>query len=503
MAPVDADDLEAGAGRPDRRQAAMDAAPDLRAARAGDHHPPHLRRGLGLHRPVVRREPAPVPGAHRRRPDRQVRRLPLRRRLLRQHRHALGAASADAARHQVRRASRSPIRSAFRCACARPSSSASRTPSGSPPWRSPTPTAAATGRIAASTGSAGFEEGGQWAVDVPAGRHASCAIAVMAKASIPGRAKTRLSPAAHPGGGSQPQHQLPARRRRQPDRRVGARQHRGLHGVRPRRQREVLPRHPAGSDRPHRDRGAKLRRLPVPRGDDPARRRPRCRLPPQLGQPDLAYRLPHGRRHRPGRAGRSHRARALDRRRLLSPRAEAAAPPAVRGHRLEHRAGRRADACARARGRPPRSPAPLLVRRRRPRRRCACWWASCSRTAASASGEAGRRPPPGRGASSAGCSTPPISPPSSPSPCPQASSHDQPHARRRPRRASRSHGSLRWRPALVALTAAGPSAASRLRRWALMLDLRRRRRGHPAGAAARGRRRSARCPDRDSRRRAR
>jgi uncharacterized protein len=30
--------------------------------------------------------------------------------------------------------------------------------------------------------------------DVPAGRHASCAIAVMAKASIPGRAKTRLVP---------------------------------------------------------------------------------------------------------------------------------------------------------------------------------------------------------------------------------------------------------------------------------------------------------------------
>ena len=73
--------------------------------------------------------------------------------------------------------------------------------------------------------------------------------------------------------------------------------------------------------------------------DDAARRRPRCRVPAQLRQPDAAHRLPRGRRHRAGRARRPRRARALDRRRLLSHRPEAAAPPAVRGRRLEHRAG--------------------------------------------------------------------------------------------------------------------------------------------------------------------
>ena len=75
---------------------------------------------------------------------------------------------------------------------------------------------------------------------------------------------------------------------------------------------------------------------------------------------------------------------------------------------------------ARARARPPGAPAALLVRRRRPRRAAPAGAASCSRSAASASGEAGRRPPPGRGASSAGCSTPPTSPPGSPSPCPSS-----------------------------------------------------------------------------------
>ena len=46
----------------------------------------------------------------------------------------------------------------------------------------------------------------------------SCAIAVMAKASIPGRAKTRLVPPLDAGRGGRPQHHLPARCRRQPDR---------------------------------------------------------------------------------------------------------------------------------------------------------------------------------------------------------------------------------------------------------------------------------------------
>ena len=49
------------------------------------------------------REPAPVPRAHRCRFDCQVRRLPLCGRLLRKHRYALGAASADVAGDEVRR----------------------------------------------------------------------------------------------------------------------------------------------------------------------------------------------------------------------------------------------------------------------------------------------------------------------------------------------------------------------------------------------------------------
>ena len=56
------------------RQAALDRAADLRTAGAGIDHPPHLRRGLGLYRPVVGREPQAVPGARRRRPHRQIRR---------------------------------------------------------------------------------------------------------------------------------------------------------------------------------------------------------------------------------------------------------------------------------------------------------------------------------------------------------------------------------------------------------------------------------------------
>ena len=58
VAPVDADTwkLELAGLIEDKRP--WTASPDLRAARAGDHRPPHLRRGLGLHRPVVRREPA-------------------------------------------------------------------------------------------------------------------------------------------------------------------------------------------------------------------------------------------------------------------------------------------------------------------------------------------------------------------------------------------------------------------------------------------------------------
>ncbi len=51
--PVDAAGWRLELSRPHRRQAPVDAATDLRSAGAGNHHPAHLRRGLGLYRPVV------------------------------------------------------------------------------------------------------------------------------------------------------------------------------------------------------------------------------------------------------------------------------------------------------------------------------------------------------------------------------------------------------------------------------------------------------------------
>ena len=77
------------------------------------------------------------------------------RRLFELDRHGDGAASADHSGDQIRQASRSPTRSAFRCGCGPRPSSASRTRNGSPRSRSPTPIPAAIGRIAASTGTAG------------------------------------------------------------------------------------------------------------------------------------------------------------------------------------------------------------------------------------------------------------------------------------------------------------------------------------------------------------
>ena len=73
--------LEARTFRSHRRQTAVDRGTALRSARTGIDHQAHLRGGLGLHRPVVGREPACVLRAHRRRYHRKVCGISLRRRL--------------------------------------------------------------------------------------------------------------------------------------------------------------------------------------------------------------------------------------------------------------------------------------------------------------------------------------------------------------------------------------------------------------------------------------
>ena len=114
-----------------RRQAAVDGAADLSVSRAGNHHQPHLRRGLGLHRPMVRPESARLSRSRRRRSDGQIRLFHLRRRLYRKHRH--GDARCIRRRYSPPNmpATRSPIRSAIRCGCAPRPSSATRTRNGS------------------------------------------------------------------------------------------------------------------------------------------------------------------------------------------------------------------------------------------------------------------------------------------------------------------------------------------------------------------------------------
>ena len=88
----------------------------------------------------------------------------------------------------------------------------------------------------------------------------------------------------------------------------------------------------------------------------------------QFRQPDFADRAVDRDRGNAGAAGRPRRARPLYRRRLLSARAQSRASPHVRRHRLEHLARRRADAATRPRHRSRRSCPAGLVRCRRCRR---------------------------------------------------------------------------------------------------------------------------------------
>ncbi len=100
----DAFRLEVGGMVADQQD--VDAARAARDAADRADHASHLRRRMERDRSMGRRALLRLPRAHRRRHDREVRRLPVRRRLLHEHRHADRAASADAVGADVRRAAR-------------------------------------------------------------------------------------------------------------------------------------------------------------------------------------------------------------------------------------------------------------------------------------------------------------------------------------------------------------------------------------------------------------
>ena len=98
-----------------RRQAPVDGDGLPRASAAGDDHQAHMRRGLGLYRAVVGREPAAVSRTRRRRPQGKVRRVSLCGRLHREPRHGHRAASADDPGDQIRQgADYRPVRISLR-----------------------------------------------------------------------------------------------------------------------------------------------------------------------------------------------------------------------------------------------------------------------------------------------------------------------------------------------------------------------------------------------------
>ncbi len=128
--------------------------PSWRAAADGPGHAAHLRRGLERHRQVGRRAVRALPAACRRRPEREIRRLQVRRRLLHQHRHGHRAASANAAGAELRRPGvAAEIRLPDEAAHAH-QARLQESRSTSRPCSSPTPIPAATGKTRATTGSA-------------------------------------------------------------------------------------------------------------------------------------------------------------------------------------------------------------------------------------------------------------------------------------------------------------------------------------------------------------
>ena len=151
----------------------------------------------------------------------------------------------------------------------------------------------------------------------------ACGIAVMAKASKPGRTKTRLVPPLTFDGGRRLQHRVSARRRRQYSCRRISRVDRRLHGVRAAAIGAVLSAVHAARDRADRGLVPGFRRLSVCGDCAALGARPSQRRRAQLRQPDAADGSPGRNRGRAGAAGRPGGARTRRRRRLLPARREA------------------------------------------------------------------------------------------------------------------------------------------------------------------------------------
>ena len=163
------------------------------------------------------------------------------------------------------------------------------------------------------------------------------------------------------------QHRLLAGYRRQSDGRRPPCFDRRLRGIRAGRIGRFFPDDPAAGNRADRRLSADFRRMSFAHHRANLRARASVGGGAEFQLADAADRAFDRNRRSAGAAGRARRARAGDRRRLLSAWIEDRASPAVRRYRLEHRARVRADAGAGARTRARRSYAAGLVRRRRRR----------------------------------------------------------------------------------------------------------------------------------------
>ena len=193
----------------------------------------------------------------------------------------------------------------------------------------------------------------------------ACAIAIMAKASAPGRTKTRLVPpltfeqaaALNTTFLQDIAGNLLVGRELRRDRR--------LRRFRSGRHRGVFPRRLAIGHRLDRCVPAQSRRLFGAHDQRNICART-CRSGrPQFRQSDIADCALDRNRQHVGATRRARRSRSLHGRRLLSSWTEDPPSPFVRGHHLGHRTGRRADPGTGARSKARRAPAATLVRCRR------------------------------------------------------------------------------------------------------------------------------------------
>ena len=172
---------------------------------------------------------------------------------------------------------------------------------------------------------------------------ADCGIAIMAKASAPGRTKTRLVP---PLTFDQSAALNTAFLQDIAGNLMVAGRHASIAGYAafaPAGTESFFQNHPAAHNRADRGLSADFRRMPVAYN----RANPGTRAPlgggAQFRLADAADGAFDRNRRRAGATRRARRARAGDRRRLLSAGIEDRAPPAVRRYRLEYRARVRTD----------------------------------------------------------------------------------------------------------------------------------------------------------------